>query len=804
MPGRPDKKKRSPQRVWCPFCSQRTTREHARRHKALLVDPVPTTTAGLHDSPPSISITHVNLSFSAPHAAIRTDDDLMPLPYQSHPEPPMTSSDWDIDMPTDHVDIDVDGEGQALMVDADADSSIANDACTEREADEPPIGGIHAGVAADAVDVSALLDKQHPRITAWVPDASDDDLEGDYGEIVEGSNGTLVPAGDDEDASWDYDQFSGLDHSDQLGVEFEHEVADLGGLTFTFMSVAILTSHVEKLTQYEIAICRAYAFKMKEGVSDEGWTTLRCLYQHDQPDPLPSLAASRRRINYLAGIQPRILDCCINSCLCYTGTYAEADQCHFCKEPRFRGDGKARKRFTYIPLIPRLLALFRSEEYAKKMMNRHARDEENQKEAQKGWGGMKSRDVFDGTHYQNLKGRPIRVLGETLPDSYFSNPHDVALGLCTDGVSPFKTRRVTCWPLIVINYNLPTDLMFLLEYIMALGVIPGPNKPKDFDSFFRPFIEEVLELMKGVQGYDALAKVYFKLRAFLLFVFGDIPAVSMVMQIKGHNGFCPCRMCSITGLRIPDSPNTTYYVPHNRHRYPHASASAIKEFDPTRLPLRTHDEFKKQALDVQRTVVGTAREKLAKMYGIKGFSILFHLDSISFPTSFPYDLMHLILENLFPNLVLFWTGNFKGMDEGNGSYTLADGIWAAVGRATAETKRTVPSAYGPALPDLSADGVRITADMYSFWALYIGPVLLRRRFRNEKYYNHFVELVVLLHICLKFEITRDDIQTLRDGFIKWVQDYEKSVLNCCYVVHNLTGSSGCTINMTQIDCPHAH
>jgi len=50
------------------------------------------------------------------------------------------------------------------------------------------------------------------------------------------------------------------------------------------------------------------------------------------------------------------------------------------------------------------------------------------------------------------------------------------------------------------------------------------------------------------------------LRAYLVVVFGDIPAVLMLMHMKGHNGISPCRMCSIQGVRAPDG--KTYYVPH--------------------------------------------------------------------------------------------------------------------------------------------------------------------------------------------------------------------------------------------------
>ena len=69
-------------------------------------------------------------------------------------------------------------------------------------------------------------------------------------------------------------------------------------------------------------------------------------------------------------------------------------------------------------------------------------------------------------------------------------------------------------------------------------------------------------------------------------------------------------------------------------------------------------------------LVKSWRKALAKEYGVKGVSILFNLSSLTFPTCFPYDFMHLIWENVIKNLILLWTGDFKGLDEGSGCYQI--------------------------------------------------------------------------------------------------------------------------------------
>ncbi|KAJ7131920.1 hypothetical protein C8R46DRAFT_924112 [Mycena filopes] len=135
--------------------------------------------------------------------------------------------------------------------------------------------------------------------------------------------------------------------------------------------------------------------------------------------------------------------------------------------------------------------------------------------------------------------------------------------------------------------------------------------------------------------------------------------------------------------------------------------------------------------------------------------------------------MHLIYENVIKNLVLLWTGAYKGLDTGTGDYQLQPTVWEAIGAATAAGGSTIPTAFGARPPDIAKDRTACTADTWSFWLLYLGPVLLHGKFTRRVYYDHFINFVKLIHLCLQFEYTRDDIATIRSGFAKWVQEYEK-------------------------------
>ncbi|KAI6014252.1 hypothetical protein BKA83DRAFT_4465893 [Pisolithus microcarpus] len=108
--------------------------------------------------------------------------------------------------------------------------------------------------------------------------------------------------------------------------------------------------------------------------------------------------------------------------------------------------------------------------------------------------------------------------------------------------------------------------------------------------------------------------------------------------------------------------------------------------------------------------------------------------------------MHLIWENVMKNLVLLWTGEFKGLDTGQESYKLGKNVWDAIGDATAASGKTIPSTYGASPPNVTTDHMACTADTWSFWTLYIGPV---------------------------FELSADDIQTVCRGLKRWVLSYEE-------------------------------
>jgi len=176
---------------------------------------------------------------------------------------------------------------------------------------------------------------------------------------------------------------------------------------------------------------------------------------------------------------------------------------------------------------------------------------------------------------------------------------------------------------------------------------------------------------------------------------------------------------------------------------------------------------------VKTAPTNSACKELVKLYGTKGIPVLSSLSLLSFPSSFSFDFMHLIWENLIPNLILFWTGEFKDLDHLEKGYVIAPRTWNEIGEITAVCRATIPAAFGASVPNIATQQSQMTSEKYANWMLYIAPIVLCGRFKKDKYYSHFMQLVKLIKLCLLFKIDEEMLNEIDKGFKSWVQGYEK-------------------------------
>jgi hypothetical protein len=409
----------------------------------------------------------------------------------------------------------------------------------------------------------------------------------------------------------------------------------------------------------------------------------------------------------------------------------------------------------YIPLIPRLQALFHNPAIIEQMTYRH-----NFVPSER-----IIKDVFDGEWYRQLCSHRVVIDGVERRHKYFHKRHDIALALSADGYLIFKRRRggPCATPILLQNFNLPPQIRTRLENLICVGVIPGPHQPKDIESFLVPLDDECAILADGVRTLDASSRNHFDLHAYIIFEDGDIVAIEKLLNIKGHNAVYPCRSCKIQGVRNITGRGKVYYTPLGTPDLDHQPRPSL---DPHHLPLRSHQNYLDTYEILKSVTTRTATAAIAKQTGIRGPPALQRVGSLDYSKSFPYEWMHLFLENVVPTLVNLWTGRFKGLDSGVENYEIPDDVWEEIGAETADAVKDIPAAFVRALGNIAHDRSNFTAEAWGFWFMYLAPIILKDRFEDVKYYEHMCELAGMMKKMLQFQLTHSEIDALDEGLIQ--------------------------------------
>jgi hypothetical protein len=190
-----------------------------------------------------------------------------------------------------------------------------------------------------------------------------------------------------------------------------------------------------------------------------------------------SLYKIKKYLKEITELVPVFYDMCENSCICYTGKYESYQSCPICNSPRLDIRKKAKKVMPYLSLTNRLKMQFNDKNRAKELLYRYEyiiNKNDNDDDLD---------DVFDGKIYKELVDKNL-----------FNNKRDIALTASCDGYQIFKQKTDDCWLFLIINNNLHPSLRVKKENLLIPFLIPGPNQPKDFNTFLRPFVDEMKEL----------------------------------------------------------------------------------------------------------------------------------------------------------------------------------------------------------------------------------------------------------------------------------------------------------------------
>jgi hypothetical protein len=88
-----------------------------------------------------------------------------------------------------------------------------------------------------------------------------------------------------------------------------------------------------------------------------------------------------------------------------------------------------------------------------------------------------------------------RDLIEVFKDSHIG-ADDIVLMFSIDGAQLYAMKASACWIYIWVLLNLPPTLRYKKKHVFIGGFIPGPDNPKNLDSFLFPGLQHLVMLQK--------------------------------------------------------------------------------------------------------------------------------------------------------------------------------------------------------------------------------------------------------------------------------------------------------------------
>lgn len=236
----------------------------------------------------------------------------------------------------------------------------------------------------------------------------------------------------------------------------------------------------EELSESFIKILQLLNIKQKHNLTDRAFNEILRLFSGSDS----SLYLAQKKLADLVDIRPVFIPMCVNSCCAFTNQLVNNTTCLWCGEAAYNQTSNSniktpRKVATFLPLLNRFKLQYNDPKRSSDLRYRHQYANSNENEENS------ISDIFDGNLYKDL-----------INDGYFIDERDIALIGSTDGYQIFRQKTDDCWVVMFINANLPPDERVKKKNLLISTVIPGPNQPKDLNSFLRPIVDE-LKILEG-------------------------------------------------------------------------------------------------------------------------------------------------------------------------------------------------------------------------------------------------------------------------------------------------------------------
>jgi hypothetical protein len=490
-------------------------------------------------------------------------------------------------------------------------------------------------------------------------------------------------------------------------------------------------------------------------------------------DEILSYDQIKRRIKQISGVVPLLHDMCPNTCVAYTGPFEELDKCPVCSEPRYepaaaeRAERVPRQQFSTIPIGPQLQALWSRDKSADAMRYRETHTASILNKLRESNGHIPIYDDFTcGSEY-------LKAVSDNQIES-----GDTVLLFSIDGAQLYRNKSSDCSIYIWIILNLAPDKRYKKKHVLPGGFIPGPNHPKNLNSFIFPGLYHLSAIQhEGLMIWDGFRQVRSSSQLFLAFATADAVGMADLNGWVGHHGKYGCRfVCGMPGCHKPGVPH--YYPAMLKPTNFNVEGCDHDDIDVNNLPSASTTEYRRKLRTVIESHNQTQYAVRQREAGLCGPSIFDGIHRIlPLPGCFPADSMHLTAIN-DPELLLgLWRGIFKCGGTDNRAHwdwaVLTGDTWKAHGKLVADAAPYLPGSFDrtPRNPaEKISSGYK--ASEYVVYLYGLGPGLFYGVL-PDKYWRNFCRLVCGVRLMLQRSISASDLVTAHEALLSFCIEFEQ-------------------------------
>lgn len=512
--------------------------------------------------------------------------------------------------------------------------------------------------------------------------------------------------------------------------------------------------------------------------SKETYETIRAdILDHHPEDDLSSYYKVKRLVSDLTGIESIVHDMCINSCVAYTGPFSELEACPVCSESRYdlsgtqsssRRERKSRQKFHTIPIGPQIQALYRNPESAS---HAHYLREERARVLSV----IEQKQCLD-EYSDVLHGADIiqafqdgRIRGD-----------DIVLMFSIDGAQLYAQKLSACWIYIWVLLNLSPTRRYQKKHVLIGGFIPGPNNPKNIDSFLFPGLGHLAALQRETLAiWDSALQRTIHSRIFLALITADGPGMMHITGFVGYHGKHGCRLyCGHSGRR--ERQGKHYFPTLLKPRDYDVEGSSHPDVDIRYLREASCEQYNENLRILVASLNQAQYRDRRLKTGISKPSIFSGIDPFStlgLPKSAGSDIMHLGALNISDLMISLWRGtidctrpdekkhwNWAVFQEGE--------AWKLHGKAVADCLHYLPSSFDRPPRNIAE---KLTSG-YKAWEflqyLYgLGPGLLLGVL-PDRFYTNYCKLVLGMRIMNQHKITVTSVCLAQKVLASFAQEFE--------------------------------